>query len=167
MLRYAYAKELFAEVPGEITLGISITGCTIRCSGCHSRELWEDKGTPLTIECLEVLLQEHKGITCLLLLGGEHDIDTLIELFMYAHQRIKTAWYCGLDMIPKDKLGILDYLDFCKLGHYDIELGGLTSPTTNQRLYQFNPYFDDCTVLGAGWRDITYKMNKTNYEKRQ
>ena len=104
MLKYLYCKEVFAEVPSEITLGVSISGCQIRCPGCHSRELWEDKGTPLTMEELQNLLDKHKGITTLLLLGGEHDIDTLTELFQYAYKKVKTAWYCGLDMIPKDSI---------------------------------------------------------------
>lgn len=135
MLKYLYVKELFAEVPGEITLGISITGCQLRCKGCHSRELWEDKGEILDVETLCGLLNQHEGVSCLCLLGGEHDIDSLTELFMYAHKRIKTAWYCGLDMIPKEHLGIENYLDWLKLGHYDQDLGGLDSPTTNQCLY--------------------------------
>lgn len=156
MLKYLYCKEIFSEIPSEISLGISISGCTIHCAGCHSRELWEDKGVPLTIEGLDTLLKMHNGITTLLLLGGEHDIDTLIELFMYAHKRVKTAWYCGLDMIPKDKIGIMQYLDFCKLGHYDQELGGLASPTTNQRFYKIRHRGD-----GSYWQtDITYKFQK-------
>ena len=154
MLKYLYCKEVFQEVPNEISLGISISGCTIRCRGCHSRELWEDKGTLLTVEEIEKLLQQHQGITCLLLMGGERDIDALIELFQYAHQRIKTAWYCGLDMIPKDKRGILQYLNFLKLGHYDSELGGLDSPTTNQRLYRLEHQGD-----GNYWEnDITHLL---------
>lgn len=143
MLKYIYCKEVFSEVPGEISLGISISGCTIHCQGCHSRELWEDKGTPLTIKELQSLLDKHQGITCICLLGGEHDIDSLIELFMYAHQRVKTAWYCGLDMIPKDKIGILKYLDFVKLGHYGQELGGLGSPLTNQQFYKVESISDN------------------------
>ena len=143
MLKYIYVKEVFSEVPGEISLGISISGCQIHCQRCHSRELWEDKGTPLIIEELDDLLNKHQGVTCLLLLGGEHDIDSLIELFQYAHRRIKTAWYCGLDMIPKDKLGIMQYLDFVKLGHYDQELGGLGSPLTNQRFYKVESLSDN------------------------
>lgn len=151
MLKYLYCKEVFKEVPGEITLGISISGCQIRCKGCHSRELWEDKGTPLTPQCLELLLRQHQGITCLCLFGGEHDIDSLTELFMLASRKVKTAWYCGLDNIPKDKQGIVQYLDFLKLGHYDYELGGLDSPTTNQRLYKIEHQGD-----GSYWQtDIT------------
>ena len=156
MLKYLYCKEIFAEVPSEITLGVSISGCQIRCQGCHSRELWEDKGTLLTIEELQNLLNKHKGITTLLLLGGEHDIDPLIELFQYAYKKVKTAWYCGLDMIPKDKLGIMQYLDYLKLGHYAHELGGLNSPTTNQRFYQIEHQGD-----GSYYEhDITFKFKK-------
>ena len=143
MLKYIYCKEVFAEVPGEISLGISISGCFIHCKGCHSRELWEDKGTPLDTKELQELLDKHKGITTLLLLGGEADIDSLIELFQYAHKRVKTAWYCGLDIIPKDKVGILKYLNFVKIGHYDQDLGGLDSPSTNQRFYKVESSSDN------------------------
>lgn len=152
MLKYLYVKELFAEIPSEISLGVSITGCSIHCKGCHSRELWEDKGMVLDKQVIDFLLHEHQGITTLLLLGGEHDMDALIELFQYAHKRIKTAWYCGLDMVPKDKLGIYQYLDWIKLGHFDIELGGLSSSTTNQKLYMIEHQGD-----GNWWQtDMTH-----------
>lgn len=147
MLKYLYCKEIFSEIPSEISLGISITGCTIKCSGCHSRELWIDNGISLTPQHLEFLLQEHKGISCLLLLGGEHDIDSLTELFILAHNKVKTAWYCGLDEIPKDKLGILRYLDYVKIGRYDQKLGPLTSPTTNQHLYKVTHTKEDDTLI--------------------
>ena len=165
MLKYVGNDIVFQEVPGEISLAIWISGCIVRCKACNQRYLWEDKGDPLNVETLQTSLNQNEGVTCLLLMGGESDIDSLIRLFMYAHQRIKTAWYCGLDMIPKDKKAILDYLDYLKLGHYDHELGGLDSPTTNQRLYQFSKYFSDSTSLGAGWRDITNQLqNKRNEE---
>ncbi len=157
MLKYIYCKEIFSEVPWELTLGISISGCQIHCKGCHSRELWEDKGTPLTIEELQSLLDKHQGITCVCLLGGEHDIDSLTELFMYAHERVKTAWYCGLDMIPKDKVGILEYLDFVKLGHYDQELGGLDSPTTNQKFYKVESRSNNDSVKVTDITSIFHK----------
>lgn len=70
MLKYLYAQVIFSEIPCEITLGISITGCLIRCPSCHSRELWEDKGTYLTITEFDKLLEENKGVTTVLLLGG-------------------------------------------------------------------------------------------------
>lgn len=138
MLKYLYVKEVFQEVPSEISLGISISGCKIKCPECNQKELWKNIGRNLTVKRIEELLNEHQGITCLLLFGGEHDIDSLIEIFMFAHKRVKTAWYCGLDKVPPNKKGIYQYLDFIKLGHYDSALGGLDSPTTNQRLYKLH-----------------------------
>jgi anaerobic ribonucleoside-triphosphate reductase activating protein len=156
MLKYANYDIVFQEVPNEMSLAVSISGCQIRCSGCHSRYLWEDKGEVLSIFAIEQLLKLEDGVTCLLLMGGEHDIDTLIEIFMHFHRKIKTAWYCGLDMIPKDKLGIVQYLDFLKVGHFDMELGGLNSPTTNQRLYKIEHQGD-----GNYYQtDITHLMQK-------
>ena len=158
MLKYLYTKQVFSEIPCEITLGISISGCQIHCNGCHSRDFWEDKGTQLTRKGLENLIISNEGITCLLLLGGEHDIDTLINLFYYVSvtfPKIKTAWYCGLDMIPKDKEEILDYLDYVKIGHFDLNLGGLDSPDTNQKLYKVNH-----TQEGNKLIDITYKFHR-------
>lgn len=159
-MKYLFEAVTFSEVPDEVTLCISISGCTIHCQGCHSRELWEDKGTPLTLEKLKELLDAHEGVTCLCILGGEADIDSLTELFQYAYQRVRTAWYCGLDLIPKDKLGIMQYLDYCKLGHYDQELGGLASPTTNQRFYKVDHHGNEGSLV-----DKTYLFNnkeKTN-----
>lgn len=157
MLKYKYVSEVFAEIPEEITLAISITGCQIRCHGCHSRELWEDAGTPLSTLELDRLLDEHKGVSCILLLGGEHDIDSLTFLFQHLYSKVKTAWYCGLDWLPQDKQGILQYLDFYKIGHYDAELGGLSSPTTNQRLYSIDHQKHQLI-------DITHKLQNRNNE---
>lgn len=155
MLKYKYASVVFSEIPEEVTLAVSITGCQIHCKGCHSRELWEDTGTPLTTLELDRLLDEHRGVSCLLLLGGEHDIDELTFLFQHGFKRIKTAWYCGLDFIPDGKQGITSFLDYIKLGHYDEELGGLDSPTTNQRLYAISHEGTD-----NHWKDITFKLQK-------
>lgn len=155
MLRYLYTDIVFQEVPDEVSLAIAISGCQIRCKGCHSRELWEDKGTVLGLTELQWLLNNNQGITCLLLMGGEHDIDGLIELFEYAHERnLKTAWYSGLDVVNRGDVRIYKHLDYIKLGHYDMELGGLKSPTTNQRLYKLS-HSDELKK-----EDITFKLQK-------
>lgn len=157
MLKYLYHKELFAEIPKEITLGISISGCHIHCPGCHSRDLWANSGHDLTNEVVDELLEKHNGITCLLLLGGEHDIDGLISILRNVRGRVKTAWYCGLDEIPEDKREILESLNYVKIGHYDAALGGLSSPTTNQRFYEYNPAWGGTIEgLGESWKDITH-----------
>ena len=156
MLKYLYVKEIFKEIPDEITLGVSISGCQIRCKGCHSRELWEDKGEELSMIALNDLIKNHKGITCVCLFGGEHDITTLKMLFsMIRHKHgLRTAWYCGLDLLPKAHLDMPTYVDYLKLGRFDLELGPLNDPTTNQRLYQIEQ-------LGSGDYkeiDITNKL---------
>lgn len=163
MLKYLYYSEIFKEIPGEITLGISISGCQIRCPGCHSRELWEDKGKPLDWPTLHTLIHLHHGITCVCLFGGERDIDTLADLFYHARKYVKTAWYCGLDFIPKNKVGILRYLDFYKIGHYDQELGGLDSPATNQRLYKITHISDEEYIE----TDITKQLQKEIKENNE
>lgn len=148
MLKYLYCKPVFTEIPDEFSLAIEISGCIIRCPACHSRELWEDKGTDLTISELDRLLEENKGVTNLLLMGGEHDIGHLVVLLQHVWGRIKTAWYCGLDRVPNDKVYILKYLNYLKLGRFDIDCGPLNDPNTNQRFYKvINGDLYDCTYL--------------------
>lgn len=154
MLKYLYKAVTFSEIPEEVSLSLEISGCQIHCKGCHSRELWEDKGTSLTLPELDRLLQENKGISCLLLLGGERDIDYLTALFKQVHGKIKTAWYSGLDKLPEDKQGILQCLDFYKEGHFDLDLGELSCPSTNQRLYKVQHLKNQSIKL----QDITFKL---------
>lgn len=155
MLKYLYAKEVCSEIPDEISLGVSISGCLIKCSGCHSKELWEDKGVPLTLSMIDALLKKHEGVTCLLLLGGEHDVGYLTKIFQHCHKSIKTAWYCGLSEIPK-KSKIINYLDYIKIGPYIQKLGGLSKPKTNQKLYLIEHQSNNKYCLS----DITYKFWK-------
>lgn len=138
MLRYLYTKEIFQEIPNEFSLGVAISGCQIRCQGCHSPELWKDEGTPLNIDEIDSLIKKHEGITCVCLFGGEHDL-LWIEAIMYYVKKtfphLRTAWYCGLDDMKPLK-EICKYLDYLKIGSFKQELGGLDSPDTNQKLYR-------------------------------
>lgn len=153
MLKYLYSSVVFSEIPEEISLAIEISGCQIHCKNCHSKELWEDTGTPLTIKEIASLLDKNKGVSCLLLMGGERDIPALIMLFKSLYPNIKTAWYCGLDTLPDKYKVILDYLDYIKLGHYDEKAGPLTSPTSNQKLYAVSP-------TNSTLHEITYLLRK-------
>lgn len=156
MLKCLYYKEVFTEIPGEISLGISLSGCKIHCKGCHSKELWKDEGIPFTMESALKMLEEHEGVTCFLVFGGEHDIDTLMEIFKNMSTKIKTAWYCGLKKIPDDKKDIINYLNFVKIGPYDFSKGDLTKSTTNQRLYEIRHYKNGNRKI-----NITNKLKKT------
>lgn len=135
-LKYIGYSIVFQEVPNEISLTLNVSGCPYRCSGCHSKFLWEDEGMPIKAS-LPSLLKEYKGrITTVCFMGGDHNLIELAELLkMVREDGLKTCLYSGADDINKFN-GILDVLDFLKVGHYEEALGGLDSETTNQRFYK-------------------------------
>lgn len=135
MLKYLYCKEVFSEVPEEISLAFSISNCQIRCNGCNQKELWEDIGTPLSSSHLNELIDSHRGITCVLFMGsGNNGYEELNKLAKEVKKHnLKVAIYLGEDNIP-NKLS-LNNIDYLKLGHWDSKLGGLNSISTNQRMY--------------------------------
>lgn len=123
------------EVPGEISLLFSITGCDVGCSGCHSPELWDRRqGQPLTNSSYYDYLSYYRDfVSCILFFGGEWQPQRLIELLKSAQaQGFKTCLYSGREQIAND---ITIHLDFLKLGDYRRSRGGLASPDTNQRFY--------------------------------
>lgn len=136
MLKYVDTRVTFSEVPDEITLCINISGCKIRCEGCHSSYLAEDIGKPLYISVLSQLIAENKGITCVSFMGGDSDpfeINVLAGA-VKSNTDLKTAWYSGRQELAEEI--DLDNFDFIKLGPYIEESGPLTSITTNQRFYK-------------------------------
>ena len=136
-MKYLTTGIVFAEVPDEITLELGITNCPYKCEGCHSPFLQEDAGTTLTRDELKSLIGNANGITCVLFSGGDanyYEVETLCNYVKEAFPNLKTAWYSGRRVIPKDLN--LRYFDYIKIGPYKKELGGLTEPTTNQRLYK-------------------------------
>ena len=143
-LKYANTQVVFTEVPNEISLAINITGCTIHCKGCHSQWLWSNKGKELTKDELTNLIEKNKGITTVLFMGGDNFIEQLIE---YArdikchYPNLKVAWYSGrhnFDLESSQVEKLETYLDYIKMGPYIKQLGGLDSPSTNQRFYKID-----------------------------
>ena len=160
MLKYLNCQVTFAEIPTEISLCINITNCPIHCSECHSKELWKDVGEELTKSTLEDLLISNRGITCVCFMGGDAEPLEVNELSKWVHMhynnKVKTAWYSGKEEPPNFELDF----NYVKLGPYKKEYGPINVKTTNQRMYEFNPLYSDCSVLGKSWRDITYKFWK-------
>ena len=170
MLKYVDTKVTFSEVPDEISLCISISGCPNYCEGCHSSYLAEDIGKPL-IEYPKVhsddytvyideLIDANKGITCVCLMGGDSDTELLNALAseIKAEYDIKVAWYSGRQELSKNIY--LGWFDYIKLGPYIEELGPLNSKTTNQKFYQV------CNMASIDEEpryeliDITYKFQE-------
>lgn len=151
MMKYVDEKEVFAEIPDEITLAVSISGCPIHCLGCHSQYLWADVGEPLTTEALSSMLQSHVGITCLCLMGGDQDPAEIDRLAGWVKENfdVHTAWYSGRNELPKEIQ--LAHFDYLKTGPYDDACGPLNVRTTNQRLYR---------VENGKLTDITHRFWK-------
>ena len=159
MLKYLYCKEVFSEVPDEICLALSISNCQIKCHGCNQKELWEDNGTVLDSTILNTLLRNHRGITCVLFMGGDSnpsEIDALAQ-FIKIYYPLKVAWYSGRQELSKDIN--LKWFDYIKLGPYIEELGPLNSKTTNQKMYEvvYSHYEDGTAEYELN--DITYKFH--------
>lgn len=87
MLKYSDILITFSEVPDEISLCINISGCKVHCKGCHSKHLWEDIGTDLTKEELRRLIEANEGITCVCLMGGDHNPMYITELAKEVKER--------------------------------------------------------------------------------
>ncbi len=123
---------VFQEVPDEISLCFSITGCKVGCNGCHSTELWnKNYGSALTNKTFIHWLNKYRNlISCIVFFGGEWQSNALIEKLLIAKNfNLKTCLYSGEKYID---IKISQHLDFLKTGAWQAELGGLESVTTNQ-----------------------------------
>lgn len=159
MLKYDNYAITFQEIPDEVCLYITLTGCPIHCPECNSKWLWEDTGTELTSEELNRIIKENEGITCVVFGGGDNDLISLYELlFMQklTNSNMKFAFYSGSKNIY---CYLIRFLDYYKIGPFDSKFGPLNNPTTNQRLYKIKHeetnYIDYDVML-----DITDKFWK-------
>ena len=130
---YCYDFDVvLQEVPGEISLCFSISGCPLQCRGCHSPFLWKKhQGQKFTFDAYKQLLTQYWGFaTCVLFMGGEWHADELIDRLKWAKKMgYKTCLYTGETEV---KAEILEHLTYIKTGPWIQELGGLGSPSTNQ-----------------------------------
>mgnify|MGYP000157644321 CR=1 FL=1 len=129
---------VFQEVPDEISLCFSITGCKVGCKGCHSTELWhENYGSSLTNKAFIQWLKKYQRlISCVVFFGGEWQPQTLIEKLLIAKNfGLKTCLYSGEKYID---INISQHLNFLKTGAWQAELGGLESVTSNQVFRNLN-----------------------------
>ncbi len=165
MVKVASYDVVFQEIPGEVTLALNLSNCPCHCPGCHSPHLAEDIGEPLDEELLDGLIARYKGlITCVAFMGGDANPAEVCRLAEYIQRqttndkRLKTAWYSGRPQAPfplGEGRGEAIPFDYIKLGPYIESLGGLKSPTTNQRLYK---------RVGDTWEDITASFWKKTFE---
>ena len=128
-------KIVFQEVPDHISICFQVTGCHLRCDGCHSPEMWDYKnGSLLDIKRYLDILRKYKGYAdCVLFMGGDNWVGSqrLSEYCQIAQKEgFKTCLYSGYDEVQPY---IRKYLNFQKTGRYIKERGGLDKPDTNQK----------------------------------
>lgn len=155
MLKYYSYGTTFAEVPDEISLYITLSGCRIRCPKCNSKWLWSFDGTPLTPDQLLNIMHRngHQRCTCVCIGGGDN-FEELNALFkVIKREGLKACWYTGYDKIPKAIN--LSLLDFIKIGHYNGH--PLNDPKTNQRMYKiYSNVNEEGKIVNLKMEDITH-----------
>ena len=155
-MKYVSTEVVFVEIPNEITLAINISGCKIRCPDCHRKYLWDDIGDELTTDALNTVIEENDGVSCVCFMGGKfNEIKKLLEFIQNNHPSLRAAWYTGESELPRDN-GLLELLDYIKIGPYIKDKGGLDSKGTNQRMYEVIYDKNGRRILN----DITYKFQK-------
>lgn len=130
------------EVPDKVAFFIELGSCTQRCKGCHSKELWEEVKEPTS---LDVLLKEaeeaiDKGADAIVLMGSTCNGLNIKELSIILQALSDIAPTCLYSGSDNQKLNFFlaenTNITWIKTGSYKEELGGLSSPKTNQRFYR-------------------------------
>lgn len=135
-MNYSEIEIVLQEVPGEISICFTITGCQLRCKGCHSPHLWNaENGEKLTSEIYFKTLNTYQNFaSCVLFMGGEWHPEELIEYLKIAQNMgYKTCLYTGLKSVNRS---ILSHLTWVKTGAWNENVGGLESPITNQHFIE-------------------------------
>ncbi len=127
---------VFQEVPGEVSLCFSISGCKLRCVGCHSPYLWkEGYGELLTETKYRAFLKKYKSMaSCVLFMGGEwYETELVTYLKIAIEEGYKTCLYTGENNVSDV---IKSQLTWLKTGKWIQELGGLNCHKTNQKFIE-------------------------------
>lgn len=133
MMRYSDIQVVLQEVPGEVSVCFTITGCSLACEGCHSPYLWKKgSGEELTKDKYEEVLKKYLGLaSCVLFMGGEWCQNELVDNLQLAQKMgYSTCLYTGLDEVDSK---ITSNLTWLKTGPWNFKLGGLDTENTNQK----------------------------------
>lgn len=135
-MNYSDIEIVFQEVPGEISICFTITGCKLQCKGCHSPHLWkEENGKELTLDKYLEILNKYNGFaSCVLFMGGEWFLPELMTYLKIAKEKgFKTCLYTGETKVVQKLLSELTWL---KTEPWIQNLGGLESEFTNQKFIE-------------------------------
>lgn len=135
-LYFTREEIVWQEVPNEVSLVFLISGCPLRCHGCHSADSWKSNlGKELSVDYLRKRLHQYAGmLTCVLFMGGEWQPETLLNLLRLVRHEfgLKTCLYTGFERNELPQF-LFSELTFLKTGRWIAKLGGLDSRTSNQQ----------------------------------
>lgn len=133
---YNYEVSL-GELPSEICLTFSVSGCQLNCKGCF----WDKTKTTYKLDLdfyKDILFQYEGYITAVVFLGGEWDSNLISYLKLAKEYGYCTCLYTGLEDSEFENLPnyqeLINSLTFLKTGRYIEHLGNLHSENTNQKL---------------------------------
>ncbi|MBD3273149.1 4Fe-4S cluster-binding domain-containing protein [Candidatus Dependentiae bacterium] len=131
----------FIDVPDKISLAIFFSGCSIRCKGCHNKELWNVKSGSLMSE--EEVLEKIKAnplVDYVAFMGGEptDQMKFLIQLCKRIKKEfnLPVAMYTGreFEILPEDLINNLDLI-ICGPYKKELHVGGWPA-SSNQRIFR-------------------------------
>ncbi len=126
----------FIDVPGAIAVAVYFAGCSVRCPGCHNKELWDrSRGTMMSLDTVQQTIATHPLASAVVFLGGEptDQRDFLTALCMQLSTK-KRVLYTGreFEALPPS---LTDHIDMIVCGPYKEELHVNRWPaSSNQRV---------------------------------
>lgn len=131
----------FIDIPDTISTSIYFSGCSIRCKGCHNKEIWEkENGIQTSDDQLIKKIEENNLAQYIVFLGGEptDQLDFLMHMCKRISNEVKKpiALYTGreFEVLPDE---LLDYLCMVVCGPYRADLSTNGWPaSSNQRVFK-------------------------------
>ena len=155
MLRYWDVDITFQELPDNVSLIFSMSGCKNNCEDCH----WEglNKRTydfpQLNYSVIEKQLNRYHGyVTNILFMGGEWDSECLKDIMDPIRKHfpeLAISLYSGKTFKELKNIICFEDWDYIKAGPYLKERGDLKDPNTNQILLDVR-----------NKKNITYKFRR-------
>jgi anaerobic ribonucleoside-triphosphate reductase activating protein len=131
----------FIDVPHKIAVAVYFAGCSIRCSGCQNKALWDPmSGEEMSADAVIKKIQEHPLAEYVVFLGGEptDQMEFLIHVCTrIVHEvHLPIALYTGreFEILPSSLVTAVDLI-VCGPYRQDLHVGGWPA-SSNQRIFK-------------------------------